>query len=285
MDATISRKMWRTLEPYHGMIYFVPEAQERYEAIGLKGNRMGYFASRSAPMGPVSAEVTIATFFNFNPELVRRVIPAAWDLASVGEILQARVDGADAALRRGLGDDALRSDEMAEAAGLARAATEGLQPDGRPLFAGHQGLPWPAEPHLVLWHAISVLREYRGDGHITALAHEGLTGLQALVMHGASGDVPAHVLQMTRAWPDEAWQRAVGTLKDRGLLGADGGYTDEGRIVHDRYESVTDRLALAPWETLGEERCDRLRTLVRPFSKLVVESGLLNAAADQWTSE
>ena len=48
IDRVLARKMWRTLEPYHGMIYFVPEAVAEYDEIGLAPGRMGYFASRSA---------------------------------------------------------------------------------------------------------------------------------------------------------------------------------------------------------------------------------------------
>src|SRR4051794_6408518 len=59
MESSVARRTHRTLEPYHGMIYFVPEARAAYEAIGLTGHRMGYFASRSAPMGAVPAEVVV----------------------------------------------------------------------------------------------------------------------------------------------------------------------------------------------------------------------------------
>src|SRR5438270_10402741 len=103
VDPVVARKTWRTLEPLHGLIYFAPEATERYAALGIDG-RAGYFASRAAAMGPVSAEVVIATFFNFNPELVRAAIPGAWHASSPEKILAARVDVADAALRRALGD-------------------------------------------------------------------------------------------------------------------------------------------------------------------------------------
>ena len=75
--ALLARKTWRTAEPLHGMIYFVPEAAEAYAALGITG-RDGYFASRAAPMGAVSAEVVISTFFNFNPQLVHAAIPKAW---------------------------------------------------------------------------------------------------------------------------------------------------------------------------------------------------------------
>src|SRR5947209_10308419 len=117
VDPVVARKTWRTLEPLHGLIYFAPEAADRYAALGIDG-RAGYFASRAAAMGPVSAEVVIATFFNFNPGLVRAAIPAAWETTSTDKLLAARLDAADAALRRALGD-AVDAPEMARAAALA----------------------------------------------------------------------------------------------------------------------------------------------------------------------
>src|SRR6476660_2467048 len=81
VDPVTARKTWRTLEPLHGLIYFAPEATEEYAAIGLVPEMGGYFASRAAPMGPVPAEVVIATFFNFRPEVVHHEIPRAWCLA------------------------------------------------------------------------------------------------------------------------------------------------------------------------------------------------------------
>ena len=35
MDPLLARKTWRTAEPLHAFIYFVPEADEQYEAAGL----------------------------------------------------------------------------------------------------------------------------------------------------------------------------------------------------------------------------------------------------------
>ena len=56
--ALLARKTWRTLEPLHGMIYFVPEAAEAYGRLGIRG-RAGYFASRAAAMGAVPADVVV----------------------------------------------------------------------------------------------------------------------------------------------------------------------------------------------------------------------------------
>src|SRR4051812_18253213 len=112
VDATIAHKQHRTLEPYHGLVYFSAEASEGYAALGVTDQRMGYFASRAAPMGPVPAEVVIATFFNFAPAEVRRCIPEAWAIASPAQLLEARLAGIDGSLRRILGDEVLEGPDV-----------------------------------------------------------------------------------------------------------------------------------------------------------------------------
>lgn len=274
MDPIVARKTWRTLEPLHGLVYFAPEPEVAYTALGLPPGH-GYFASRAAAMGPVSAEVVIATFFNFHPALVRRAIPSAWSIASPSMILEARLSAAGAMLRRALGDLA-STVEVEEAASLARRAAEEAcrWPEGRPLFAAHASLPWPDDdPLLVLWHAQTLLREFRGDGHLAAMTVEGVTGLEALLIHGATGDVAPATLQATRGWSDEEWSAGVEGLRARGWLDADGGLTDAGRAHRQWVEDRTDASAVRAYEAIGEDGCDRLRTLCRPLSKTIVEGG------------
>lgn len=275
VDAVVARRMHRTLEAFHGFVYLVPEADEEYLAAGVTSGRMGYFASRSAPMGPVPAEVVIATFYNFSPALVRRSIPAAWSLVTPAELLAARLRVVDRVLRRVLGDEALAGPEVGEALSLAREAGEACQPVGRPLYAGHASLPWPEEGHLALWHAVTLLREYRGDGHIAALTAAGYSGCEAIVTHVASGELP-RAFAASRAWTDDEWAAAEDGLRGRGLMDASGALTDAGRASRQWVEDRTDELAMAPWERLGDERCRRLRHLVRPWSKA------LAAAFTQW---
>lgn len=268
MDPTIARKTWRTLEPVHGAIYFAPEAADEYARLGIDDRMRGYFASRSAPMGPVPAEVVIATFFNFDPGLVRRSMDGVWDQVTPESILAARLRAADRMIVR-LGGDAVSEADLAEAARLARAvALEACeQPEGRPLFAGHAALPWPDEPRLVLWHAQSLLREYRGDGHIAALTVEGLSGCEALVTHAAAGDVSAEILQATRQRSGDDWLGAEERLRSIGWLDPDLALTDLGRARRDWIERRTDELAAAPYDAIGEAGCSRLRELVRPLSR------------------
>lgn len=279
VDPALVRRAWRTAEPIHGMIYFAPEAHERYAALGLRG-RTGYFASRAAPFGPVGPDPVIATFFNFNPALVRAALPAAWGIAAPHDILRARLDAADAALRRACGPDLLASPDVAEAAGLARRAAEAAteHPQGRPLFAATSALPWPDEPHLVLWHAQTLLREYRGDGHVAALLLTGCSGIEALVLHAATGKVPAEILRRTRGWSVTEWQTATDRLRSRGLLetGDEPQLTETGREQRRWVEDKTDLLALPAYEVLGTTGCARLAELAAPISRAVAEAGLLD---------
>jgi hypothetical protein len=284
VDPALARETWRLGEPLHGMIYFVPEGLDRYTGIGLRGSRMGYFASRSAALGRPTAEVVIATFYNFSPALVRRAIPAAWDLADPATVLAARLAAVDAALRRGLGA-AVDGPEVAEAAELAGVAATAARDhiQGRPLFAAHATLDRPVEPHLALWHAQTLLREYRGDGHIAALLVEGLSGIEALVSHAAAGDVPAETLRVSRGWSEPEWAAAVAGMRDRGLVepGDELTFTDDGRAQRQRIEDRTDALSTPAYAALGPSGCARLGELLRPLSRAVVANGLVPARANR----
>jgi hypothetical protein len=261
------------LEPYHGMIYFSPEAAAAYNDLGLVG-RAGYFASRSAAFGVVPAPVVIATFFNFNPGLVRDSITAAWTVTDPASVLTARYSAVDQTLRRILGD-AVDSPEMARAATLLRKAAETITDDvlGRPLYAAHTALAWPTEPHLVLWHAQTLLREYRGDGHVAALLTAGLNGVEALVTHAATGAVRAESLRTTRAWPEADWEQAIAALRERDWLTDDPEptFTPAGAARRAEVERATDENAVTPYVHIGQEACLELQALARPFSRALAQ--------------
>ena len=46
----------------------------------------------------------------------------------------------------------------------------------------------------------------------------------------------------------------------------------QGAALRQGIEDVTDRLAVFPYQALGEEACAELRTLTRPFSRAVVDA-------------
>lgn len=271
MQST-ARFLWQRLEPYHGMIYFVPEADRHYAAVGLDTGMMGYFGSRVAAMGAVPGEVVVATFFNFNPALVHAVVPEVWQRTTPAALWQARLAAVDEALRRLFGDR-LDQPDIARAADLLRSAIPACRPEGRPLFAGHLAQEWPDEPHLALWFGITLLREYRGDGHVAALTAEGVSGIEALVIHGATGAVAPSVLQRTRGWGDDEWGLAARGLLARGWLGVDGSLTATGRAHRDEVERRTDELAAAPWAQMEHDDTVWLAALGKELSARIVAAG------------
>lgn len=270
MDPSFARRMWERLETFHAVVYFAPEKKAAYDAAGLRGGWMGYFAGRAAPLGAVSAELVTALFYNFHPRMVRRSLPDAWSFSTPERVLDARLQVVDGALRRLLGAGV---SALGEAAALACDAAGRCELDGRPLFAANAALEPPDEPHLRLWHAATMLREHRGDGHVAALVAVGLDGCEAHLTLVGTGTVPAAELQPNRGWSDEEWAAARARLAERGLLDGDGRLTSAGVELRRWVEDRTDALALAPWRALGEERAERLFSLLTGPAKAIVDGG------------
>ncbi|MFI5864022.1 hypothetical protein [Streptomyces sp. NPDC051546] len=262
------------LNPLHSLIYFAPEAEEEFTGSGLHKGRMGYFAGRAAAMGAVGAGVVAATFYNFSPALVAAHIPRAWDLATPGTVLAARLRAVDRVLRRLLGDSVADDPEVREAAALAAAATEACAPAGRPLYAAHADLPAPEPAHLALWHAITVLREYRGDGHLAALSTSGLGGLEALITHTATGEgFTEEFARHSRGWSAEEWEAAREGLRARGVLDSEGRLTALGRDLRSETEERTDVLARSPYDHLGQAGVERLTAIGGRLTRTALANG------------
>ena len=130
----------------------------------------------------------------------------------------------------------------------------------------------PEEPHLALWQALTTLREHRGDGHNVALVEREIDGVAAHVLAAAAGRSTREWLQRARGWDDAAWDAAVEQLAERGWVD-EGELTAEGLAMVAAVEADTDRLALGPWQALGDAGCDRLAELLTPVRRAVVAAG------------
>ncbi|SDO14684.1 hypothetical protein [Geodermatophilus sp. DSM 45219] len=267
-----ARRLWAMGEPFHALTYFTDECRTAAEATGLRGFWRTYFALRAAPLGPVGPAVVTAAFYNFAPAFVARRVPEVWAVADPATVLEARLAGVDAAVRRVLGEQWPRSAAAAEAADLLVTAAAAVDAPGRPLAAANAALPVPGEPHLAAWQSLTTLREHRGDGHNAALLQRGISGVGAHVLAAAAGRTPREWLVRARGWDDAAWDAAVEQLAPRGWL--DGGeLTAEGAAIVAAVEADTDRLALGPWRALGDTGCDRLAELLGPVRRAVVGAG------------
>ncbi|MFB7611821.1 SCO6745 family protein [Streptomyces gardneri] len=270
--------MWHLLEPLHALLYYAPEAFDEAAALGYDTAERwpSYFAWRSAPLGAAGPVEVTSAFYSFSPGMVARYVPDAGEgaAAAPADVLAARLRAVDRTYRAVLGEDTVKSPELAEAAALARRAAEAAGTQGRPLAAANAALPWPEAPHLVLWQAATILREHRGDGHLAALLVAGLDPVEALVSFAAVGAAPEAVFE-SRGWSAVEWSAARARLVARGVLGADGAVTEEGRALRAQVESRTDELAAAPWDALGPDGTARLAELLGGPWLSAIGSGLL----------
>jgi hypothetical protein len=266
MEAAVqlARRMWTMFEPVHAVTYFAPEARTAFDRAGLRGFWRGYFAGRAAPLGAVTAGPVTASFYNFAPQMVRRAVPAVWELITPARVLQVRAEGAVAALRRVLSGPDGAAEWVPAAADLLTTAVADLDCAGRVLAAANQELPAPDEPVARLWHAATLLREHRGDGHFAALLAADIDGCEALVLR--ADELPREQLQPLRGWTDEEWESAAARLAGRGLVDGDGAVTLDGATLRAAIEHTTDAAAARPWSRLGPAFADKLAAVLAPIS-------------------
>jgi hypothetical protein len=274
LEPHACRRCDNALNTLHATHYFSPDLGRELGALGITHPRAVNFAVRAAALGPVGAGAVTAAFYNYKHELVARHVPAVWRSAAPEQVLAARLRAVDATLRRLLGEEVTGSPEMAEAARLALRAAKGCARAARPLYSAHADLPVPDEPHLALWHAATLLREHRGDGHLAVLMTAELDGLEAVVTHTATGRglAPKWVFT-TRGWTREDWDAAVTRLRERGLLDGAGELTERGVALREEIERETDRLGAAPYAHLGAEGVARLTELAAGFARTVARAG------------
>lgn len=269
MTTTTPRRFLTVLEPISAMIFFSPEAFEGYAALGLDG-WSGYFSSRAAPMGAVSPEVVVATFYNFSPSIVRPNV--RWDLASPEKVLEARHEGARRTLARVFSEGEGGTPALGRTIELLREAVAACPPEGRPLAAAHARLPWPEDELLGLWHGATVLREFRGDGHVAVLVGHGVGPVDAILLHSAYIGGKFDFLKLSRQWDDAALDEAAARLVDRGFLTPERALTDAGGKFRLMLEHDTDRVSQAPFDALGEDKCEELLGLLEPIALRLLET-------------
>jgi hypothetical protein len=222
-------------EPIATISFWSPAVNERFAALGLNF-LTGYVWGRSAPMGEPTPPVVAAAFAVFEPGLIAGLYEGARGAASRNDVLAAREEGTVATLA-----ELLPEADVAPAVALLRRAVDAVAVDvaGRPLFAGLLSLPWPSDLRAQLWHAATLLREYRGDVHVNACVAAGLTGVQMnLMTESWIGWAPTSYTA-TRGWSAEAMAEADADLVARGLS-KDGRLTEDGRRLRDAVEAQTD---------------------------------------------
>ena len=276
----VARRIHELIEPISMVNFASPEPNDEMVALGFDNYWDGYFAGRSAPLGLVPAEVVHAAFYNFAAGEVARHVPRVWDTTTPEAAHSARERGCVAALRRILGD-LVGSPGLARAAELLALASASAPPEGRVMYAGLRSLPVPEEPVARLWHAANMLREHRGDGHIVALVSEGVGGTESHVLSALDmGIHPAESFGRIHHLPGARLAEVMDGLRRRGLLDAEGRFTDAGRATKARIEAQTDTLAEAPYQRLEPAEVEELVKVLEPVSSRLVAVGSDSEAVD-----
>jgi hypothetical protein len=257
-------RMFELVEPI-ATITFSEVPTEAFLALGMRNYWDGYFAGRAAPLGLASAEVVHAVFYNFADGEVARHIPWVWGKTTPEEAIAVRERGSATALRQTIG-------ELADSAGLVRVADLATRAavsaptEGRALYAGLRALAVPAEPVARLWHAATLLREHRGDGHTAALLAHGIGGTEAHVLLALSLGMKAQEFGRIHHLPQAQLTAVIDGLRGRGLVDAAGGFTDAGRKTSERIEALTDELAAPAYDVLSADELDELIAGLEPIA-------------------
>jgi hypothetical protein len=266
---SMARRMFELVEPIGVIPYATEEPNEAMFALGFTNYWDTYFAARAAPLGFATADVVHALFYNFAPGEVARHIPKVWETTTPEAAIAARRTGCVNALRNVLGEH-VDTPEFARAADLLTKAAISAPVEGRPMYAALRALPIPDEVIARLFHAGSLLREHRGDGHIVALMTEGIGGLEAHALYALAMDMPAEKFGRIHHLPATQIAEVLDGMRARGLIGDDGWLTEEGRAVNQRVESLTDDLAARPYECLTPDELDELTTTLSTYQPLLV---------------
>ena len=265
----VKRAFWQAIEIIHDVVYFAPDTKQRYEAIGLKGYWMGYFASRSAALGTPAPEVVVALFHGFAPRMVHRALPDAWSMASREDVLATRYALARDALAPGLAD--------ADVERLAKELTAiwtSLDFAGKGLAAAHASLPAPDDPVGRLWHAATILREYRGDCHVAILTSAGLDGADANALAVADGRSVPNQREM-RGWTEDEWAAAYERLRRRAWTDEFATITESGRAARAQIEDATDRVSASSFDEEAQARTITLEDALVSTARAIEASGAM----------
>ena len=260
-------RMFELVEPI-ATVTFSEVPTEAFLALGMRNYWDGYFAGRAAPLGLAPAGVVHAVFYNFADGEVARHIPWVWERTTPEEAIAVRERGSAAALRQMIGERA-DSPALVRAADLATRAAVSAPTEGRALYAGLRALDVPEEPVARLWHAATLLREHRGDGHNAALVAHGIGGTEAHVLLALSLGMRAEEFDRIHHLPGAQLAAVIDGLRGRGLLDAAGGLTDAGRETRERIESLTDELAAPVYDVLSADELDELIAGLEPIAATV----------------
>lgn len=261
VPSTPARRLRDAVESIATQGWWSRSAADRVTALGL-GFFDGYVWGRAAALGTPAASVVVATFGVFEPGLLAAVYRQGVSLASRGDVLAARAEGAAESVAGVVSE--VDADAIAAPLLAALAQLDGM---GRPLFSALRELPTPETAAGRLWRAAELVREHRGDGHLAACVAAGLDAVTMNVLTESWLGYPVGEYSGTRGFGPDRLAVAVAGLEGRGWV-ANGALTEAGRAARLDVEAATDASQQQLVDLLGDgiddviERADAVSRLL-----------------------
>ena len=265
-----TRAIRNLCEPIGANVYFAPEAHANYAKLGLAGYGPAYFCSRGASLGKPNGLVVTSAFGVFSPAIVVPAVDEGWSKTEAGPLLQARYDGAVASLRRLLGEPDAR--QAGRAVELLRRGLDAAEGAGHALFSGLKSLPFPADPVGQLWRCCDMLREHRGDSHISVWTKALVRPIEIQLMSELQMGIPLKTYSATRGWTVAEMDAAIEGMRSKGWMDGDG-FSADGRAFGERIESETDAMEAPLVDAIGGD-LDELLDILRPWATAIVAAGI-----------
>ena len=260
----LSQRISRSVQTTVGWIFWDPGAVTRFETLGLPGP-LGYIASRSAPFAGAGYAALVAALGSISPMGIRFVV----DFMAPEDFMK-YWNARNEAIREGLEAHAPEIlDSLARCGPALEYVVDQLPFAGRPFSASHLDIPRGDDPVMRGWHAINIIREWRGDTHWGLIAEHNLSGAEASTLHNAWLRYDNEWLSRSRGISDEAITRAFVALELRGLA-TNGVVNQQGITFRQMIEDETDRRCALPWQLLGYEETSTLADLLEPPCELLL---------------
>ena len=150
------------------------------------------------------------------------------------------------------------------------------------MFAGLRSW-WddPTDRWTRLFHLGDMLRECRGDAHISSWTSAALDGVEIGLLNDVYMGLPLRTYVRTRGWNDDELDAGEERLRALGWLDGDA-FTDEGREAREDIERATDRQMTPALDALGPD-FDELVGLLKPWGAAMREvGGYVSGPVDLW---
>ena len=273
-------------------MYFAPECHAAYAALGFApspGNLglvalpdgPAYFTSRGSLLGQVRPGVVAAAFGVFKPDIVSAGVTLGWSLTEAPTIFAARRAGRGGATRararvgRRTGRPPRRCCSNGRSSRSASRA-------GRCSRACDRGGTIRPTPWTRFFHLGDMLRECRGDAHISAWSSVALDGVEIGLLNDIYMGMPLRSYVRTRGLERRRVGSGCGASPPRGAGSTTTRSRHDGREAREDIERATDRQMAPALEALGDD-FDELIGLLKPWGASMRDVGAyVGGPVDLW---